>query len=104
MGGMGTDERVNVGIIAVQPSTGDVIYDEFSDGFMRSEIETRLLHIAPCELLIVGELSRATDKLVTHLAGSTYVFVLPFSPLKKLDYISLFPNGFSNISYFFTTF
>ncbi|KAI5804205.1 muts domain V-domain-containing protein [Peziza echinospora] len=71
MGGMGTDERVNVGIIAVQPSTGDVIYDEFSDGFMRSEIETRLLHIAPCELLIVGELSKATDKLVTHLAGST---------------------------------
>jgi len=70
-GGMGTDEKVNVGIIAVQPSTGDVIYDEFEDGFMRSEIETRLLHIAPCELLIVGELSKATEKLVTHLAGST---------------------------------
>ncbi|RPB27367.1 hypothetical protein L211DRAFT_819242 [Terfezia boudieri ATCC MYA-4762] len=70
-GGMGTDEKVNVGIIAVQPSTGDVIYDEFEDGFMRSEIETRLLHIAPCELLIVGELSKATEKLVNHLAGST---------------------------------
>ena len=68
--GWGTDEKVNVGIVAVQPATGDVIYDDFEDGFMRSEIETRLLHIAPCEILIVGELSKATEKLVQHLSGS----------------------------------
>ncbi len=68
--GWGTDEKVHVGIVAVQPATGDVIYDDFDDGFMRSEIETRLLHIAPCEFLIVGELSRATEKLVQHLTGS----------------------------------
>jgi DNA mismatch repair protein MSH3 len=43
-GGSGMDEKVHVGIVAVQPSTGEVIYDEFDDGFMRSEIETRLLH------------------------------------------------------------
>ena len=70
-----TDERVHVGIVAVQPATGDVIYDHFEDGFMRSEIETRLLHIAPCEFLIVGELSKTTDKLVQHLSSSsTHVF------------------------------
>ncbi|KAL3463122.1 muts domain V-domain-containing protein [Aspergillus heterothallicus] len=68
--GWGNDEKVNVGIVAVQPTTGDITYDEFEDGFMRSEIETRLLHIAPCELLIVGELSKATEKLVKHLSGS----------------------------------
>lgn len=68
--GWGNDEKVHVGIVAVQPATGDVIYDDFEDGFMRSEIETRLLHIAPCELLIVGELSKATEKLVQHLSGS----------------------------------
>ena len=73
--GWGTDENVHVGIVAVQPATGDVIYDEFDDGFMRSEIETRLLHIAPCELLIVGDLSKSTEKLVQHLSGSkTNVF------------------------------
>ncbi|KAL8758238.1 MAG: hypothetical protein Q9199_001648 [Rusavskia elegans] len=73
--GWGTDEKVRVGIVAVQPATGDVIYDCFDDGFMRSEIETRLLHIAPCEILIVGDLSKATDKLVQHLSGSkTNVF------------------------------
>ncbi|KAI0486467.1 muts domain V-domain-containing protein [Xylaria cf. heliscus] len=69
--GLGTDERVDVGIIAVQPATGDIIYDNFEDGFMRSEIETRLLHISPCEFLIVGELSKATEKLVHHLSGSS---------------------------------
>lgn len=73
--GWGTDEKVHVGIIAVQPATGDVIYDDFEDGFMRSEIETRLLHIAPCEFLVVGELSKSTEKLVQHLSSSkTNVF------------------------------
>ncbi|KAK0642292.1 DNA mismatch repair protein MSH3 [Lasiodiplodia hormozganensis] len=68
--GWSTDEKVHVGIVAVQPATGDVIYDDFEDGFMRSEIETRLLHIAPCEFLIVGDVSNATEKIVQHLSGS----------------------------------
>ena len=73
--GWGTDEKVHVGILAVQPATGDIIYDDFDDGFMRSEIETRLLHLAPREFLIVGELSKATEKLVQHLSRSkTNVF------------------------------
>ncbi|ETN38696.1 uncharacterized protein HMPREF1541_06733 [Cyphellophora europaea CBS 101466] len=73
--GYGNDEKVHVGVVAVQPATGDIVYDDFEDGFMRSEIETRLLHIAPCEILIVGNLSKATDKIVVHLAGSkTTVF------------------------------
>lgn len=69
--GWGTDEKVEIGILAVQPATGDIIYDNFEDGFMRGEIETRLLHIAPCEFLIVGELTKATEKLVQHLSGSS---------------------------------
>ena len=69
--GGGTDEKVDVGILAVQPATGDIIYDSFEDGFMRGEIETRLLHISPCEFLIVGELTKGTDKLVQHLSGSS---------------------------------
>ncbi|KAF5027666.1 hypothetical protein F66182_227 [Fusarium sp. NRRL 66182] len=69
--GWGTDEKVDVGILAVQPATGDIIYDNFEDGFMRSEIETRLLHISPCEFLIVGDLTKGTDKLIQHLSGSS---------------------------------
>lgn len=69
--GWGTDEVVDVGILAVQPATGDIIYDCFEDGFMRREIETRLLHISPCEFLLVGDMSKATDKLLQHLSGTS---------------------------------
>ncbi|QPH01062.1 Mismatch repair protein msh3 [Epichloe festucae Fl1] len=69
--GGGMDEKVDVGILAVQPATGDIIYDNFEDGFMRSEVETRLLHISPCEFLIVGDLTKGTDKLIQHLSGSS---------------------------------
>lgn len=73
--GWGTDEKVQVGLVAVQPATGDIIYDDFEDGFLRSEIETRLLHIAPAEFLVVGDLSKASDKLIQHLSASkTNVF------------------------------
>ena len=41
LGGMGADERVALGIIAVTPSTGDVVWDDFEDGFMRTELEVR---------------------------------------------------------------
>jgi DNA mismatch repair protein MSH3 len=68
--GYGSDEKVRIGLIAVQPSTGDIIYDDFEDSWMRSELETRLLHISPCEFLIVGEVSTATKKLIEHLCGS----------------------------------
>ncbi|TQS39391.1 hypothetical protein Golomagni_00084 [Golovinomyces magnicellulatus] len=67
----GTDEKVMIGILAVQPSTGDIIYDTFEDDFLRGEIETRLMHLAPCEILIVGELTNATEKLIKHLSGSS---------------------------------
>ncbi|CAO3694195.1 unnamed protein product [Umbelopsis ramanniana] len=67
-GGGGPDERVRVGIVAVQPTTGDIVYDSFEDTYMRSELETRVLHIQPCELLLPAMLSRPTEKLIQHIA------------------------------------
>ncbi|USW58001.1 Putative DNA mismatch repair protein MutS, core [Septoria linicola] len=67
--GVGSDEKVQIGLIAVQPATGEIVYDDFEDGWMRSELETRLLHISPAEFVIVGEVSKATKKLVQHLSG-----------------------------------
>ncbi|KAF9975236.1 Mismatch repair protein msh3 [Actinomortierella ambigua] len=68
-GGMGTDERVRCSILAVQPATGDVVYDEFQDLYMRSELETRLLHLQPAELILPEKgLSPATENLVKHLS------------------------------------
>lgn len=65
-----TDEKAHIGLVAVQPATGDIIYDDFEDGFMRSDLETRLLHIAPSEFLLVGELSKTTEKLIQRFDKS----------------------------------
>ena len=100
--GWGNDEKVEVGIVAVQPATGDIIYDDFEDGFMRAEIETRLLHIAPCEFLIVGEPSRATEKLIQHLSGSkTNVFGDKIRVERVAKQKTMAAQAFSHISSFY---
>ncbi|GAA5990081.1 hypothetical protein JCM5350_001092 [Sporobolomyces pararoseus] len=63
------NEKVRIGLVAARPSTGEVIYDEFEDGLMRSELETRMLHLQPSELLLQKDLSPATESIVKHLAG-----------------------------------
>lgn len=67
-GGNGRDDRVSIGMVAIQPTTGDIIYDTFEDTFMRSELETRLLHIEPNELLLHENTSKPTEKVVKHLS------------------------------------
>ncbi|TDL27572.1 DNA mismatch repair protein MSH3 [Rickenella mellea] len=71
LGGIGADERVSFGIVAVTPSTGDVVWDEFEDGFMRSDLETRMAHIRPSEMLLPEKkLSNATEKMLTYFTSS----------------------------------
>ncbi|KAF9167470.1 Mismatch repair protein msh3 [Mortierella sp. AD010] len=72
-GGSGADEKVKIAVLAVQPATGDIIYDEFVDGHFRNELETRLLHINPAELIVpIEPMSKATEKLLGHLTASTH--------------------------------
>jgi DNA mismatch repair protein MSH3 len=47
------------------------VYDEFEDGFMRGEFETRALHLQPCEIIIAGMLTSATKKVLSHLSINT---------------------------------
>ncbi|KIW01790.1 uncharacterized protein PV09_06962 [Verruconis gallopava] len=100
--GSGNDEKVHVGIVAVQPATGAIIYDDFEDGFMRSEIETRLLHIAPCEYLIVGELSGATEKLIKHLSGTKSNVFGDRARVERMDKDAMMAGrAYSHISTFY---
>ncbi|KAF8497242.1 DNA mismatch repair protein MSH3 [Russula emetica] len=72
-GGMGADERVNIGMIAICPSTGDVVWDEFEGkyGHMRTELETRMVHCKPAELLLAEQgLTKPTERMLKHFAGS----------------------------------
>ncbi|KAL8292983.1 hypothetical protein RQP46_000677 [Phenoliferia psychrophenolica] len=62
-------DKVKIGMLAVLPSTGEVIYDEFEDGHMRSELETRMLHLQPSELVLQKSLSKQTESMVSFLIG-----------------------------------
>ncbi|EKM55929.1 uncharacterized protein PHACADRAFT_96015 [Phanerochaete carnosa HHB-10118-sp] len=62
-------EKVNVSIVSVCASTGDVVWDQFEDNGMRTELETRLVHLSPAELLLPEEaLTRPTQKILSHFA------------------------------------
>ncbi|KAL8170559.1 LOW QUALITY PROTEIN: hypothetical protein V2J09_022363 [Rumex salicifolius] len=63
------DSHVKIGAVAVEISTGDVIYGEFNDDFMRSGLEAMLLSLSPAELLLGEPLSKPTAKLLLAYAG-----------------------------------
>lgn len=72
-----SSQSKKIGIVAVETSTGDVIHDTFDDTIMLTELETRLLHISPCEILLVGEVSNSTRKLLLQLSSSQLMNTKP---------------------------
>uniref|UniRef100_A0A3P9P9U6 DNA mismatch repair protein MSH3 n=1 Tax=Poecilia reticulata TaxID=8081 RepID=A0A3P9P9U6_POERE len=64
-------KQLSVGVVAVQPSTGDVFLDCFPDGPSRSELESRILRINPVEVLVPSDLSDQTSKLLLSIANAS---------------------------------
>ncbi|KAI3898466.1 hypothetical protein MKX03_026046, partial [Papaver bracteatum] len=62
---------VTIGFVAVEVSTGDVIYGEFDDSVMRNALETVILSLCPAEILIGEPVSKQTEKLLLAYAGPT---------------------------------
>ncbi|KAJ2817384.1 Mismatch repair protein msh3, partial [Coemansia sp. 'formosensis'] len=79
--GTSKDKCVDLGIMAVQITTGNVVYDNFEDGFLRSALETRLTHLQPGELLVPPHLSSETLKTLSAFAGHTISYDGPREPL-----------------------
>ncbi|XP_045249894.2 DNA mismatch repair protein Msh3 isoform X2 [Macaca fascicularis] len=63
---------VFIGIVGVQPATGEVVFDSFQDSASRSELETRMSNLQPVELLLPSALSEQTEMLI-HRATSVSV-------------------------------
>ncbi|XP_058512170.1 DNA mismatch repair protein Msh3 [Ochotona princeps] len=62
---------IGIGIVGVQPSTGEVVFDSFQDCASRSELEARLSALQPVELLLPSRLSEQTEGLLRRAtAGS----------------------------------
>uniref|UniRef100_A0A8I5P1U8 MutS homolog 3 n=1 Tax=Papio anubis TaxID=9555 RepID=A0A8I5P1U8_PAPAN len=64
--------NVFIGIVGVQPATGEVVFDSFQDSAARSELETRISNLQPVELLLPSALSEQTEMLI-HRATSVSV-------------------------------
>lgn len=64
----------HISIMAVQPSTGDIIHDTFRDSLSREETETRLAYLNPSEVLIIGNgSSKETHRLIKVINGHASV-------------------------------
>ncbi|XP_063049779.1 DNA mismatch repair protein Msh3 [Engraulis encrasicolus] len=57
-----------VGVVAVQPTVGDLMVDCFKDNASRSELEARVLRIQPVEILVPSDLSEETERLLCNIA------------------------------------
>lgn len=54
-------------VVAIQPLTGEIICDEFEDNFLRNELNTRLSHLEPIELLyFTDNFSKTTNNVIKH--------------------------------------
>nr|XP_034348126.1 DNA mismatch repair protein Msh3 [Arvicanthis niloticus] len=54
----------SIGVLGVQPTTGEVVFDCFQDSASRLELETRISSLQPVELLLPLDLSEPTEMLV----------------------------------------
>ncbi|XP_077318590.1 DNA mismatch repair protein Msh3 [Lithobates pipiens] len=60
-------DRPLFGLVAVQPSTGEVIYDNFPDSKCCYELETRIFRLQPVEILLPCDISDGTEKLISSI-------------------------------------
>ncbi|CAG2065600.1 unnamed protein product, partial [Timema podura] len=59
-------DTLTIGMAAFDPSTGEMIYDMFEDGANRNELERRLEHLNPTEVIVAENVSANTLKLLQH--------------------------------------
>ncbi|EOB01735.1 DNA mismatch repair protein Msh3, partial [Anas platyrhynchos] len=60
-----------IGIMAIQPTTGEVVFDSFRDCASRLELESRLLRLqpVPVELILPSSLSDQSEKLINSITS-----------------------------------
>ncbi|NXI92655.1 MSH3 protein, partial [Psophia crepitans] len=58
-----------IGIVAIQPTTGEVIFDSFRDSASRLELESRVLRLQPVEIILPSSLSDQSEKLVNSITS-----------------------------------
>ncbi|XP_043402215.1 DNA mismatch repair protein Msh3 isoform X5 [Chelonia mydas] len=60
---------VVIGIVGVQPTTGEVVFDSFQDSSSRLELESRVLRLQPVELVLPSDLSDQSERLISSITS-----------------------------------
>ncbi|XP_069137452.1 DNA mismatch repair protein Msh3-like [Argopecten irradians] len=64
-----SNKQCTTAVFAIQPSTGDVIYDSFEDNAMHGDLEARLSHIQPSEILVPDNIEEDTDNFIQRFSS-----------------------------------
>ncbi|KAK7115963.1 DNA mismatch repair protein Msh3-like [Littorina saxatilis] len=96
-------KQQQIGMLAVDPGTGDMVYDCFTDGESRHELETRLTHLQPVELLLSADPNPSTRSLLYGLAALSSTaddrMRIEHLPEEKICY----SQAFETVSEFFSS-
>lgn len=88
----------DIGMIAIQPITGDIIYDTFNDNVTRDELETRLVYLNPSEILVINDspdISKETLKMINIVNNKVNIIHRPRR--QQTDYTNEIYNFFNTI-------
>lgn len=72
-------------IVAVQPATGDILYDVFADTLARDELETRLTYLNPSEVIVIGAGDAVSAEVKTAVKIQNPAVCIEYVPQKSLE-------------------
>ncbi|KAF7295053.1 DNA mismatch repair protein [Mycena indigotica] len=76
-------DESHIAFICVSPSDGEVIWDMFDDTHLRIELETRMAHLKPHEMLIPRKISNSSEQMLRHFIEETSSMV----SRSRLEYV-----------------
>ncbi|RCK54938.1 DNA mismatch repair protein MSH3 [Candida viswanathii] len=77
-------------LVAVKPSTGEIVYDQFKDSGFQQELETRLLYLPPSEVIVINEFEEALSLKLLKLVNNNLMMMhhsVPDDPLGAWKHI-----------------
>ncbi|WVQ74512.1 hypothetical protein IAR50_004113 [Cryptococcus sp. DSM 104548] len=100
-GTSGNDGDVTIALISVVPGTGEVTWDEFTDSRVRTELETRLAHLRPTEMILPHDLSKPTRKVLEYFSGDSKTGGTTSVRVEWLEDIPDYDDSFDHLTNFY---
>lgn len=66
------DNLVEISLVTVNPLSGEIVYDTFTDDYLRGELDTRLYHLQPSEYVVFNATSEKTMKKIMYFEKTNH--------------------------------